>query len=182
MTLAVSLFGAAACVEPDVGEELPEPTGVAELVIDAGREVEMDPGQGVGVAVEYGGDGAWSVATSCDTAVSGVACLFDIIVSVEGTTSGITDITGVGLEPRDYVDLLDRYAAQLELSTGDDLDRVEFDTDPGATVRVSALLYAPVRRSSVDWTEDPRIISWVGDGALHWGAPTNPVDLAPDRP
>ena len=68
------------------------------------------------------------------------------------------------------------------LDTGDGTDGFGFTTSPGATVRVSALLYDPGYGSWFDWSDDPRFISWVGHGAVHRGAPTNPVDLAPDRP
>jgi len=49
-------------------------------------------------------------------------------------------------------------------------------------VRVSALLYDPGVDYSLDWSDDPRFITWFGHGALNLGAPTNPVDLRPDRP
>jgi len=66
--------------------------------------------------------------------------------------------------------------------TEDDLDGMTFRASPGAAVRVSVLLYDPLIDSQFDWTDDPRLLSWVGHGAVNWGAPSNPIDLTPDQP
>lgn len=176
---------ALACVEPDPphGEDYVEPTQPVErLTIDTGEQLALEPGAGVGVGVEYAGDGQWRLATVCDTALSDESCVFDLLVSSDASDDGITAFEGVDLEPGDAVLAPDPFALQLEWVTEDDEDALEFRTEPGATVRLSALLYDPIVDSAFDWSDDPRIISWVGGGAVHRGAPSNPVDLTPDRP
>jgi len=183
-TRAVALAGAAfwlgACVEPDANQVVDggQPiTGVVDLVIDSAGQVELEPGAGIGVAVEYVEGGAWSVTTTCDTTLSAEVCSYDVLVSTD-VESPITAFEGQSLERGDEVFSPDPSVVQADLETAEDTDGFGFTTSPGATVRVSALLYDP----AFDWSDDPRFISWVGDGAVHRGAPTNPVDLTPDRP
>jgi hypothetical protein len=175
----------AACVEPDRGSGPPisyEPEEVAQMVIDAGGAVELDPGEGVGVVVEYGGDGLWQVTTACDTLITDQVCRFDVLVTGDESGSELSDPQGVGLESEDLAYSPDPLAVELQFVTGDDLDAATFEATPGASLRVSALLYDPLIDSRFDWTDDPRLLSWVGHGAVNQGAPTNPVDLAPDQP
>lgn len=180
--------GALACVEPEphresYGESGGEPADrVEELTIDAGERVELDAGEGVGVAIEYAGDGQWRLETACDTALTGESCVFDLLVSSDESAEGITAFEGVELEAGDLVQAPDPFAVQLELVTEAEHDGLELRTEPGATVRVSAFLYDPTVDSARDWSDDPRMISWVGGGAVHRGAPSNPVDLTPDQP
>ncbi|HTV24455.1 MAG TPA: hypothetical protein VMG12_37450 [Polyangiaceae bacterium] len=183
--LGLSALGLTACVEPDMDPYLDDSArpipGVVELGIDRGGAVQLEPGEGIAVAVQYGEGGAWEVATACDTARSGVRCDFDILVSTDESAT-IDFFDGQNLESTDVVDAPDAYAVSAVLDTGDDTDGFSFTTSPGATVRVSALLYDPSFDSWFEWSDDPRFINWVGDGAVHQGAPTNPVDLTPDRP
>jgi len=155
---------------------------VAELTIDSGARLDLDAGSGVGVTLEYLGDGHWALTTLCDTRASGATCVFDIQVSSDESETGISSFEAVELEPDDSVTAPDDFALQLDFETGADLDTVAFDTTPGATVRVSALLYDPDEFSWAEWSDDPRLLSWIGHGALEQGAPTNPVDLTPDQP
>jgi hypothetical protein len=177
------------CVEPDSGGHYrhgaSEPIDVAGAQIDSGGQVELDPGMGVGVGVEYAGGGAWQIATACDTALSDAVCHFDVVLSELQSASaadGITAAAGVALEAEDQLSQPDPFSLELDFVTGSDLDGATFSTTPGATVRVAALLYDPIYDSALDWVADPRFIYWVGAGALQTGAPTDPVDLTPDQP
>lgn len=180
-----ALLGLPACVAPDTDPYLDESTrpveGVAELGIDVGGQVQLAPGEGIAVAVQYAEGGGWLVTTACDTALSGQRCDFDVLVSTEEPAS-IAGFVGEGLEGTDELSAPDAFALAAVLDTGDDTDAFSFTTEPGATVRVSALLYDPGFDSWFEWSDDPRFISWVGHGAVHRGAPSNPVDLTPDRP
>jgi hypothetical protein len=175
-----------ACVEPDpydgYGAWPPSGLDVAELTIDASESLSLASGEGIGVGAEYAGDGVWAVTTVCDTALSDADCFFDILITSDGSAAGVDEITGSDLESDDEFFSPDPFAVQLEFVTGADADGATFTTSPGATVRLSALLYDPVLDSDLDWADDPRLISWVGNGAIHRGAPTNPVDLTPNRP
>jgi hypothetical protein len=178
-------LGLAACVEPDTEPYLDDSTrpipGVVELGIDRDGQVQLEPGQGIAVGVQYGEGGTWQVTTACDTTLSGLRCDYDIVVSTDGDAT-IDGLESQGLESADAVRAPDSFALAAALDTGDDIDGFSFTTLPGATVRVSALLYDPGFDSGFEWSDDPRFINWVGNGAVHRGAPTNPVDLRPDRP
>jgi hypothetical protein len=179
------VIGLGGCVEPDPdhsrdGEPSRAPR-VADLVIDSGGRVQLEPGAGIAVGLDYTEGGQWSLTVTCDTTLSGVGCRYDVVVSTDDTAP-ITAYDGAGLEGDDEVFAVDDFAVAADLSTSDETDGFGFTTSPGATVRVSALLYDPGVDDGDDWSDDPRFISWVGHGAVHQGAPTNPVDLTPDRP
>ena len=105
-----------------------------------------------------------------------------MIVVSKDDDAPITDFEAVALEPDDDLYAPDERAVRAAFTTEADTDGFELQTLPGATVRVSALLYDPGVDYSLDWSDDPRFITWFGHGALNLGAPTNPVDLRPDRP
>jgi hypothetical protein len=178
----ISTFWLSACVEPDNDGYYEPALRVAALTIDTGESVSLEPGSGVGLGVEYDGDGQWWLTLVCDVVSSGSPCLFDVLATSDDSATGISYVEAVELEADDELLAPDPFAVQLDFLTDADFDGVGFVTTPGATVRLSALLYDPIADSLYDWSDDPRIISWVGSGAVHWGAPTNPVDLTPDRP
>ncbi len=185
----LALAGVAGCVDPDPyrGPEINFDDSVVELTIDSGARVAPDAGAGVGLSLEYAGDGRWWLYTSCDFLSTDTACIFDVLVFADESASGISDVeeselVGSELEPNDDVYQPDDFTLAIDFRTEADLDGVGFTAEPGATVRVSALLYDPDQDADGGWSDDPRLISWVGNGGLHWGAPTNPVDLRPDRP
>jgi hypothetical protein len=172
---------AAACVEPKPGShaaEAPPELEIARLAIDRGEVLELEPGTGVGVAVDYEGNGFWRVSTACDTMVTGASCEFDVVAHSAGQADVVV-VDDAELEGRDDAFFLDPFALELLLETGEDLDSVRLSTSPGAYLRLTVWFYDPVSDSRFDWTRDPRLISWVGHGAVNWGAPTNPVDLEP---
>ncbi|MEO8177491.1 MAG: hypothetical protein ABI895_01545 [Deltaproteobacteria bacterium] len=175
----------AGCVEPHAGSDPAvddERPPVANAVIDAGGAVELEPGAGVGVAIGYAGAGRWQLTTACDTAQTNDVCRFDVFVSSDASDEELSDGEGVDLEAEDEISLPDPFALELLVVTEDDLDGMTFRASPGAAVRVSVLLYDPLIDSPFDWTDDPRLLSWVGHGAVNWGAPSNPIDLTPDQP
>jgi hypothetical protein len=138
-----------------------------------------EPGVGVGVGIERETDGVWSVSTVCDTLLSDRGCRFDVLCSTDDS-AGIAESEGVGLEPDDELYIVDDFAVQADLVTRTGADTFRFRTTPTASVRFSVLLYDP--EAPTGWSDDPRLISWVGGGGLHWGAPANPIDLLPNLP
>ncbi len=181
VALSSALSGCAllGCVAPDPPREA-EPEA-AELAIDADAQLELAPGDGVLVGVEYTTGGTWRVSAVCDTAYSDRACSFDIIVDSQ-SEDGIVDVDRLDLEDGDRIIQLDLHALELDWVTGSDTDSVSFSSTPGASLRVSVALFDPLASWWGSWDVDPRLLSWVGDGAAHWGAPTDPVDLTPATP
>lgn len=180
----VCLLCLAACVDPEPGSGVAEPPPelrISRLAIDTGQAIELEPGAGVGVAVTYEGDGTWQVSTACDTLATGALCEFDIIARTGGEDELVL-LDDSQLEQRDDGFFLDPFALELLLQTGDDVDGVTLSASPGAVLRLTVWLYDPIVDSQFDWTRDPRLLSWVGNGAVHWGAPTNPVELEPSAP
>ncbi|WP_437679934.1 hypothetical protein [Sorangium sp. So ce131] len=142
------------------------------VAIDTDAVVESEPGEGVGIFVEYAAGGTWTLWTTCDTNTSKVVCSFDLYASVD-TSSELLDITGVELEKTDATRLADEGIAYLHAETGADVDAMTFTTTEGAVVRLEAYL---------DGELQPRFVYWFGNGVLHEGAPSNPLDFEPTSP
>ncbi len=175
--LAASLFG---CryeehphehSDPPIGN--PPKTDVALSTIDTGATLSaIEPGRGVGVFVEYETGGNWKITTACDTEISDLACEFDIIVGTE-QSEDLLDFEADGLESGDYLDWEASNAVRMVNDNAFGLDGMRVHTAAGVTLRVDVYL---------DGRPEPRYIYWVGNGGLHRGAPTNPIDLSPSAP
>jgi hypothetical protein len=152
------------------------PTTIDEpMLVNIDSDVALDakPGDGVGVFVEYYAGGTYRIWTTCDTNFSGATCPFDIFTSVD-TSSSIIAITEENLEKFDSITVQQTQGTvDLHFETDSDYDAIEIDVTPGAILRVEAL---------IDGTSDPRFVYWFGNGVLHEGAPTSPVDLSPSKP
>lgn len=147
-------------------------------LIDANQTVTTMPGQGVAMVVEYASGGHWTVYTTCDTQTStnasGTPCTFEGFITAvpdsTGATSQISNVTGDGIEGNDYVESTDQ-GAHFYFETSSDKDQMTFDADAGATIQLTMYL---------DGEPQPRFVYWVGDSVLHTGAPTDPINLAPN--
>jgi hypothetical protein len=182
LALIAASWCATACVEPNPpGTGDSSDLGVVEATIDPDAFLELAPGEGVLIGIEYTSGGTWKVSTVCDTTYSGAPCWFDIIVD-SYSPSGIRDVAPEELESNDEIYRLDPFALELDFLTGDSTDSVRFATTPGSTLRVTAALHEAGGNYWGDWRLDPRLVSWVGDGGINWGAPTNPLDLTPATP
>lgn len=147
----------------------PAPAGkVEEAIIDADELLDVDPGVGAGAFIEYESGGTYHVTTSCDVGQGG-SCYWDIVVTPLADAA-LLSVSPVDLEAEDSVTLGAGNQVRLVAKTGKDFDGFSFETDPGAAIEVDALL---------DDGAANRYLFWVGDGALHSGAPTNPIDLVP---
>lgn len=144
----------------------------AIVALDTDALIHSEPGDGVGIFVEYAAGGTWTIWTTCDTDTSGAACRFDVYASVD-TSSELFDLWGSDLELDDATWLVDAGVARLEAETDWDVDAMTFSTTPGAIVRIEAYL---------DGGDADRFIYWFGNGVLHRGAPTNPIDFEPTVP
>ncbi len=90
-----------------------------------------------------------------------------------GSSSELIEFTAEELESSDYLDWRDSRSVRMVATNTLDFDGFTFDVTPGATVRVDVYL---------DDAPAPAYIYWVGEGGLHQGAPTNPIDFTPSEP
>jgi hypothetical protein len=153
-------------VDPPIDEE------IFTVGIDEGATLQADPGEGVGLFVEYAAGGKWRVWTTCDTNYSKVVCLFDAFVAVD-IESQLTDVAEDELEGADFTERLDQGMIRIHAETGTDADAVTFTTPEGAVLALEMYL---------DDVSQPQFVYWFGDGVLHTGAPTNPVEFEPTTP
>lgn len=153
---------------PDYSPE-PKPAGkVEEASIDVDQLLDVEPGVGAGAFIEYESGGIYHVTTSCDVDQGG-SCYWDIVVTTLNDAA-LLSVSPVHLEAEDSVTLGAGNQVRFVAKTESDFDGFSFETDPGAAIEVDALL---------DDGAANRYLFWVGDGALHSGAPTNPIDLVP---
>jgi hypothetical protein len=173
---SLSLLGVAGCDSSDTQVACVPDTGfecgseVRRSTIDTGEGFELDPGDGVGVFVEYDGAGRYYVSTTCDSYRSGYACYFDILLSAaEGE---IFDVEPADLED-DGLDFLEDGSVSFRGITEYDVDSFIVQTEPGTVLSVDVLL---------DCSCGNPYLFWVGDGATHSGSPSNPLELEPSTP
>ena len=161
------------CNGNGTGGSTSQPENVPEATIDTGSTLgEIKPGEGAGAFVEYQAGGKLHVFTACDTKLSGLSCRWDVIASV-GSNANIATFEADRLEQSDYLDWNDSRSVRLVANNTDDFDGFYLSATAGATLRVDVYL---------DDQPQPRFIYWVGQGGLHQGAPSNPIDLTPSSP
>ncbi|HYJ09629.1 MAG TPA: hypothetical protein VEX18_11485 [Polyangiaceae bacterium] len=140
---------------------------VESATIDADEALEVEAGVGAGVFIEYEADGTYHITTSCDSPESG-ECFWDILATP------LDDALVLGLSPLDLENDdtvgIEGNSVRFVAYTETDFDGFTLETDAGAGLRVDVLL---------DEACGNRYMFWVGDGALHSGAPSNPIDLIP---
>lgn len=148
---------------------------VPESAVDTGVPMgDVTPGEGAGTFIEYQAGGHWHLFTSCDTKLpkSQGPCSWDIIVSA-ATSDTIQSFQPDRLENDDRLGWGDGGSVHLVADNSYDFDGFYFDAVPGAVVRFDVYL---------DGQPGPRYIYWNGNGGLHSGAPSNPIDLTPSTP
>ncbi len=179
--LAASTLGGC-YYERDRYDDPPTPIGpppaeeIFESQIDVGETLTTTPGEGAGVFVEYSGGGQWRVFTACDSKLSGYACEWDVLVTAPFGVA-LSNVQDEGLEGDDVVYISEAdsegrtgEAVNLVSYTSTGTDGVTFQSDPGEPIRIDVIL---------DGVSEPRYTYWIGDGAIHRGAPSNPMDLVP---
>jgi hypothetical protein len=153
----------------------PPPTTpeVASAKIDTGATIsDIQAGQGAGVFVEYQAGGKWHLFASCDSTVSKYKCTWDVIVSTQ-VASDLVDYGSDGLESNDWLSRHGTNGIRFVADNDFDFDGFYVETKAGVPLRVDVYL---------DDQPAARYIYWIGDGGLHEGAPTNPIDLTPASP
>ncbi len=147
------------------------PGAVGGVSIDTGAALATNAGEGAGVFVEYKTGGHWHIFATCDTAVSGYGCAYDVTAQV--FSGAVSNVVGEELESDDVIGSNCADTAFLSVTTGTTFDGMWFDATAGAPVRVTAALSS---------TLYPNIIYWVSDGLPRSDANANPLDLTPKTP
>jgi hypothetical protein len=166
LTLAAAglALGATGCT---VSAEVTGPA-VDTVSIDPDAAMTLTPGSGVGVYVSYASGGHWTISTTCDVATRSY-CYFDLNVRADpGVT--VDNVEGHDLEAADTLSLEVNGSITLKTETTRGTDGVSFDTPPGATIELDAML---------EGDSAERFVFVVQDGKLLHGVPGNPVDFIP---
>jgi hypothetical protein len=158
--LAVSALSLACVVQSTSGttqqDYLDAPTTVGYprsidpmlVEVDTGKTMTAQPGDGVGVFIEYAGGGKWHIFWTCDTNQTRQSCNF--ISRSQTEAFGAGDAL-VSVSPKQIV---------AATRTTTQASGVTFETEAGATVLVDA---------SVSGLEDSRFLFFVQDGAVNGG-------------
>jgi hypothetical protein len=155
------------------------PPYVEPLLSTIDANAELSPplaGEEAGLFIEHLQDPGsaewyWRVTASCDTHVSGSACSWDVLATPT-TVPSYEDSVPTGDDPRDTLGLYDPYTVAMYSITDFELDGFLLYTDPGVTVEFEIYL-------DRDAVQGQRYVYWIGDGAVHAGAPSNVIDLTP---
>jgi hypothetical protein len=153
-------------------ENLPD-VQPATVAIDPDAKMTVTPGDGVGVFVEYATGGHWTVTTACDTNTSNRACTFDLFFTPVDPKAVISNPQGIDLAGHDTVSMTADGSLHLASDTSTGLNGVTFDAPEGSNVEMEVYL---------DGLLEKHFTYWVGDGILHAGTPTNPIDFQPNIP
>jgi hypothetical protein len=148
--------------------------------VDPNVTMNASPGKGVGVFSEYDTGGRWHLWWTCDTTVTGESCPFDVKISA--ATGTITDSAADAFRSSDTLVTPSTPAGgesggiEAKTLTTDETQGVYFDTDPGATIRVTA---------TVGGLYDGRFFFWVQGGKVDdgfRGTVTDPLELVGASP
>jgi hypothetical protein len=145
--------------------------GAAQSAIDTGAPLTTEPGEGIGLLIDYEAGGTWHLNVACDTTQSRESCFWDVVIEpLDGAS--VRSVSIDGLEAADAYDW-DAGGARLTALTSTDNDGIFIEVDPGARVRIDALL---------DGHAANEFMYWVSGGGMNRGAPTNPLILTPSAP
>jgi hypothetical protein len=143
------------------------------VVIDTDQTMTADPGQGVGVFVEYAAGGKWTIWWTCDTAETGQSC--DFVVSAAAQTGNISSVEAADLQ-EGTVTSPTPSRVEARIRTTNQLHGLSFSTAPGAIITVEA---------SVGGLKDGSFLFFVQDNKVNGGYKgklTNPLQLQGKTP
>ena len=159
----------------------PTPSSSAMLAkVDPNVTMNASPGEGVGVFSEYDAGGHWHLWWTCDTRVTNESCPFDVKVSV--ATGVIANASSEEFTSRDTLvppstpASGENGAIEAKTLTTTGTSGVLFDTDPGATITVTA---------SIGGLYNGKFLFWVQGGKVddgYRGEVTDPLMLVGASP
>src|SRR6188768_5730 len=150
LVLSLALFSAACTYDNGdarrvLDSEVPPCPGSAPVVqtgIDTDAQIDVQPGNGAGAYFAYESGGRWQMHTTCELTQNSAPCDWDIIVTPEDGRS-ISNVVPQDFEKGEdsvapYPD--DPRSYQLLAKTGNDVDGISFDTEPGTAIQVDVFL------------------------------------------
>lgn len=142
-------------------------------VIDTDQVMTADPGQGVGVFIEYAKGGKWHLWWTCDTQQTNQDCQY--VVSATASAGNIENIDSAELQGGTTASPT---ASRVEArsTTTNQVHGITFHTNPGAVITVEA---------SVGGIKDGKFLFFVQKGKVNGGFTgkvTNPLQLQGDTP
>lgn len=151
------------------------PNNVITESIDTGAALDVDPGKGVGLFVEYVAGGTWHIYATCDTVTSGYDCSWDLVASVDPTTRlKVADQMTEFDATNDKVLTVDK--GSIRIIFGDNSTKID-------GVKLAGPAGAPL---TLDWywddDRDPSLVSFVQGGAAIPGAASDPAVFEPTTP
>lgn len=175
MAVAMSFPALAACVvsHGDGGQPPPQTTQPVTVVVDTNQTMKVQGGQGVGVFVEYAAGGHWHVYWTCDSALSGLPCDFELIISGKS----IANPKAIQFEPTaDAFQSTAPDTLRVITHTTTDIDGLDFDATPGADMKID---------STVSGLRDGRFFFFVQNGQVDGnfqGTLSDPLIFEPSTP
>jgi hypothetical protein len=141
--------------------------------IDTDQTMSADPGQGVGVFVEYAKGGHWHVWWTCDTAKTRQSCEFSVSASV--ASGNITNVDARDLAGGFHTTPTSS-RVEAKITTTNQVNGLRFDTNAGTVLTLDA---------SVGGLKDGAFLFFVQNGKVNggWtGKLTNPLQLQGNVP
>jgi hypothetical protein len=129
--------------------------------VDTNVTMNASPGEGVGVFSEYDTGGHWHLWWTCDTDISNQSCPFDVTVSA--VTGTITNASSDQFAPSDMLITPSTPASgesgEIEAKTVTTVasEGVLFDTDPGATITVTATIGGLYNGRFLFWVQGGKV-------------------------
>ena len=141
--------------------------------VDTDQTMTAEPGQGVGVFVEYGKGGRWRIWWTCDTAKTRQDCDFNVSASV--AVGNISEVDASQLAGG-FVTTPTPSRVEARVRTAQEVHGIAFSTNPGAVITLEA---------TVGGLKDGSFLFFVQDGKVnggYQGVLTNPLQLQGKTP
>lgn len=141
--------------------------------IDTDQTMDADPGQGVGVFVEYASGGKWHIWWTCDTAKTQQACDFSVTVTAASGNVSNTDASQLA---GGFMTTPTPSSVEAKVRTTNEVHGISFDTNAGAVITLKA---------SLGGVTDGAFLFFVQDGKVNGGFQgklTNPLQLQGKTP
>ena len=142
-------------------------------VVDTDQTMTADPGQGVGVFIEYGAGGNWHIWWTCDTAKTNQSC--DYSVAATAAQGTIASVDASALQGGTVANPTPS-RVEARITTTNQTHGLSFKTDPGVVVTVEA---------SIGGVQDGSFLFFVQDGKVNGGFTgkvTNPLQVQGKTP